>query len=270
MKRIKTQSGTKEWAPISMNLISGCIHNCRYCYGKASQVHYKHLQAENWEHEKVRFNLLTRNVGKRKKLIMYPSIHDIHPIHIEHHIYYLRKILQSKNNVLIVSKPHLICIERICNEFEAYKSQIIFRFTIGSNDNEVLKFWEINSPPFEERLESLKLCHRLGFQTSVSCEPLLDPHPDKLINCLIPFVTDSIWIGRANLFSRRSSLNGWKDDETKQRIKELKKWMDDYDFMYSIYLRHRENPLIRWKDSLRRQLGIQQNQFSSSVEIKKS
>jgi hypothetical protein len=32
--------------------------------------------------------------------------------------------------------------------------------------------------------------------------------------------------------------------------------MDDDDHMISIYLRHRDNPQIRWTDSLRRQLDV--------------
>ncbi len=249
-------TGTKEWSPISMNLINGCLHNCRYCYGKSNNVYYKKIIPENWECEFVRFDKLTGKVGKRKKQIMYPTTHDIHPFHIDHHIYYLRKILKSGNKVLIVTKPHLSCVERICKEFEQYKNQILFRFTIGSVDNEILKFWDVNSPLFEERIESLKLSYSLGFQTSVSCEPLFDSNPDELIKTVQPYVTDTIWIGRGNLMGRRTSMNGWKDDETKEHLKELKKWVDDDDHMISIYLRHRDNPLIRWKDSLRRQLEM--------------
>jgi len=250
----RTYTGTKEWSPLSMNLIQGCLHNCRYCYGKSNSIFYQSSRPENWECESIRFNKLMGKVGNTKKLIMYPSTHDIHPFHIEQHIYYLGKILRSGNKVLIVTKPHLSCIQRICQEFEQYKSQILFRFTIGSVDNEVLKFWDVNSPLFEERFESLKLSYNLGFQTSVCCEPLFDSNPDNLIETLEPYVTESIWIGRGNLMSQRTSRNGWKDDETKKRLKELKKWMEDDDHMVSIYLRHRDNPLIRWKDSLRRQL----------------
>ena len=248
--------GTKEWSPLSMNLIQGCLHNCRYCYGKSDNVYYKKTNPVNWECESVRFDKLTGKVGNRKKLIMYPSTHDIHPFHIDHHIYFLRKILRSGNNVLIVTKPHLSCIERICQEFEEFKSQILFRFTIGSMNNEILKFWDVNSPTLTERLESLKLSFGLGYQTSVSCEPLFDSNPDELIETVQPYVTESIWIGRGNRMGYRTSINGWKDEETKEQIKELKKWMDDDDHMISIYLRHKDNPLIRWKESLRRQLDV--------------
>lgn len=257
-KKLKRQdrryTGTKEWSSISMNLISGCFHNCRYCYGKSENIYFGKTRPENWECESVRFNKMMDKVGKKKDLIMYPSTHDIHPFHIDHHIYYLRKILSSGNKVLIVTKPHLSCIERICNEFEQYKSQILFRFTIGSMDSEVLKFWDVNSPSLQERLDSLKLSFNLGFQTSISCEPLFDSNPDKLIETVEPFVTETIWIGKGNLMEQRTSVNGWKDDETKKKLKELKVWMDDDDHMMSIYLRHRDNPKIRWKESLRRQV----------------
>lgn len=225
------------------------------------KVYYRQVNPDTWENEYVRFEKLTSKVGNMRKLIMYPSTHDIHPIHLEHHIYFIRKLLVSGNKVLIVSKPHLKCIDRICEEFQQYKSQILFRFTIGSKDDEVLRFWEPKAPLFKERLGSLILSSHYGYRTSVSCEPLLDSNPDGLINMIQEYVNDSIWIGRGNLFSRRTSMNGWKDQETKRRISELKEWMDDYDHMFSIYLRHKDDPLIRWKDSLRRQLRIEENSW---------
>ena len=139
-KHKKKRTGTKEWAGKSLNLIFGCRHNCRYCYSKADR--FNKTPKCQWACEQIRFDKLTSKVGRSKKLIMFPSVHDIHPIHLHQNIYFLRKILMSKNNVLIVTKPHLQCIETICKEFEEYKSQILFRFTIGSKNDEVLKFWE--------------------------------------------------------------------------------------------------------------------------------
>jgi hypothetical protein len=44
---------------------------------------------------------------------------------------------------------------------------IMFRFTIGSADNQTLKFWDQYAPSFDERMESLIYAHKAGFQTSI-------------------------------------------------------------------------------------------------------
>ena len=74
----------------------------------------------------------------------------------------LRKLLAAGNEVLIVTKPHLECVERLCRELAAYKEKIVFRFTIGAMDDELLAFWEPGAPAFAERLAALKHAHAAG------------------------------------------------------------------------------------------------------------
>ena len=111
----------------------------------------------------------------------------------------------------MVSKPHLECIQKICETFTDYKDKILFRFTIGSADSQVLKFWEPNASSFEERLECLALAYRMGYQTSASAEPLLDKNVDDLISKLSPYITDTIWIGKPNMLLSGTRMNGHDD-----------------------------------------------------------
>ena len=76
---------------------------------------------------------------------------------------------------MVVSKPHLPCIETICSQMPAYKQQITFRFTVGLLDDDLRAFWEPGAPSFNERLASLRHAFEAGYQTSVSAEPLLEP-----------------------------------------------------------------------------------------------
>ena len=125
------------------------------------------------------------------------------PIHLPQAIQVLEHILISGNEVLVASKPNFDCIKKICETFTGYKDKILFRFTIGSTDSLILKFWEPKAPSFEERFECLKLAYNMGYQTSVSAEPLLDKNVDLLIETLSPYITETIWIGKAESLTQR-------------------------------------------------------------------
>lgn len=189
---IEYKFGTKEWADINKNIFIGCSHNCRYCYARHNAlVRFKQIKnSEQWEHPMINMEKFNEKPRYYKdKRIMYPTQHDILPDHIHYNIDYLKRWLSIGNSILIVSKPHIACIQRICDEFTKYKDQILFRFTIGSLNNEVLKFWEPNAPAYEERKASLQYAFDVGYQTSVSCEPILDEDISMMVYDLLPFVT---------------------------------------------------------------------------------
>ncbi|MEI6168118.1 MAG: hypothetical protein WCS52_13095, partial [bacterium] len=168
----------------------------------------------------------------------------------------LKKLLAAGNDVLVVSKPVLSCIKALCEELEPYKSQILFRFTIGSVDNEVLKYWENKAPKFEERLASLKWAYSQGYQTSVSSEPMLDLEIDRVIQATRPFVTDSIWLGRVNGLRAAISLNCPGDLDAKNRANELLRGQTD-NFLRELYERYRNDPIIKYKDSMKKAVGLE-------------
>lgn len=246
--------GTFEWSDKTINFITGCKNDCRYCYAKCMGIRYNRNTPENWKNEVVREKELSKSIPKYKGTVMFPSSHDITPEHLNESIIMLRNILKSGNQVLIVSKPNLEGIQRICESFTDCKDRILFRFTIGSTDSSILKYWEPNAPSFEERLECLRLAFKSGYQTSISSEPLLDKNVDDLINQLSPNVTDSIWIGKPNKLIYRTRVNGWGDEETVKRCHELLEWINDPEFIIGLYQRYKDNPLIRWKDSIYRDI----------------
>jgi DNA repair photolyase len=139
----------------------------------------------------------------------------------------LSNVFRPGNQVTIVTKPHLDCVKAICAEFPDYKDKILFRFTIGSSDSNTLKFWEPNAPDFAERLESLKYAFSEGYQTSVSCEPMLDDNIGDVIDQVSPFVSDSFWLGKANQLRSRLAFNGENDPITRRRADQLIEWQSD-------------------------------------------
>ena len=118
----------------------------------------------------------------------------------------------------------------------------------------MLKLWEPNAPDYDQKLESLKYAFNAGYQTSVSCEPMLDDKVDDVIQKVIPYVTETIWIGKPNKLNERLSMNGFKNDQvvmgSARRLMEL--FSDEY--VLDLYERYRNNPKIMWKDSIKKVL----------------
>lgn len=215
-KRNKT-SGTKEWSDRSdQNILLGCSHDCLYCYAK-SQITRTHKvkNAANWNKEMLNTNwkIPSRIIPiKELQTVMYPSSHDITPKFLEEHIKQLNYLIERGFSILIVSKPHLKCIKKICEVFSDYKDRIEFRFTIGSADNKQLRFWEPGAPLFEERLSCLKFAFNKGFKTSVSCEPMLDNNIHAVIAEVKPYVYNTIWIGKITDLYAALTLGGYKNN----------------------------------------------------------
>ena len=255
IKPKKPSTENRQWAEKYENLISGCAHDCKYCYAKSMIVQYKNNTIEDWKNEVVRNPyLLEKKFRKRNDLIMIPSSHDITPAHLQENMVFIGNILAAGNKVLIVSKPHLECVQSMCNAFTPFKDNILFRFTIGSVDSDTLQYWETNAPDFNERLESLKYAFNAGYQTSVSCEPMLDDKVDQVIDKVIPYVTETIWLGKPNRLIERLSTNGFRYDQqvTNQARKLIGLFSDEY--ILTLYERYKDNPKIMWKSSIKKVL----------------
>jgi DNA repair photolyase len=189
---------------------------------------------------------------------MFPSSHDITPLNITESIMVLRKLLSAGNEMLIVSKPHLTCVKAMCTELADYKGLILFRFTIGSADNKVLKFWDPAAPRYRERISALKWAYDHGFETSVSCEPMLDDNIHHVIRDVRSYTTDSIWLGKANRLRSclAQSCEGELLSKARQKANELLATQTDSK-IHLLYNRYKDDEIIRWKDSIKKVVGIQ-------------
>ncbi len=249
----KSNNGTQEWSVKTVNCCTGCSHDCRYCYAKGMAIRFKQVTAGQWLLEQVRPKDVSKRHKKYDGQVMFPSSHDITPGNIDACMEVLGHLLEVRNRVLVVSKPHLDCIERICDEFDQFKDQILFRFSIGACDDSVLAYWEPNAPSFDERKQCLIYAHKAGFKTSVSVEPMLDSaNIDILISELSPYVTHSIWIGTMNHLGR---FGKGSDMVLTQAINRIRQGQTD-SIIKQIYARHKGNPLIRWKEKIKKVVGI--------------
>jgi uncharacterized Fe-S cluster-containing radical SAM superfamily protein len=246
-------TGTKEWSNRSLNIQVGCKNNCRYCYAQAMFCRFK--RPGIWSEPRINQAALLRKFKKLDGVSMFPSTHDITPDNLDYVLTFLTGVLAPGNRVLIVSKPFLECIKRLCLDLKKYQDQILFRFTIGSADSNILKFWEPNAPSFEERIEALKYAHFSGYETSVSCEPMLDDKVSDVISAVTPYTTDAIWLGKANHLIARLKINGYRDNQTIEWASLLEATQTD-EKINTLFELYRYNPLIKWKESIKNVVGL--------------
>ena len=252
-KRKARISGTKEWSVQSVNCLTGCSHDCRYCYARANALRFGRItSADQWRTPQVRQREIDKRRTRAPGRVMFPSTHDILPDFLEPCLAVLRNLLAAGNEVLLVSKPHLACIEAICQQCQAWRSQVVFRFTIGARRDDLLAYWEPGAPGYGERLASLQYAYGAGYQTSVSCEPLLDADDAVgLFDELEPWVTDTIWLGKMNQIASRviagtsrKAIQRIEAGQTPERIR-------------GIYQALQDRPKVRWKESYKAVLGLE-------------
>ena len=266
-KKTKTNNGTLEWSDKTINCCKGCSHGCVYCFAKGMALQYGQLTEDQWSSERIRQHDVIRKHRKYPGRVMFPSSHDITPnnlsacLQVLDNLLVLREIkrkngskkLMGGNDVLIVSKPHLKCIQAICQQFEGYRDRILFRFTIGAQDDRLLSLFEPNAPIYSERKASLQLACDRGFQTSISVEPMLDSaNIDALIADLLPFVTDAIWVGTMNKIGRYYKKVG---PEVQAALDVIINGQTN-EIIRAIYARHRNNAKIKWKNEIKEIIGI--------------
>ncbi|MBA3010036.1 MAG: hypothetical protein FP812_07345 [Desulfobacula sp.] len=256
--------GFQEWTESknNVNICTGCSNDCKYCYAKSMAYKFKQVQEGQWANETIR----EKDVDKKYKLyagrVGFPTSHDITPTNVDAYIQALEKLLDAGNEILIVSKPNLECIKKICDVTSDYKDDILFRFSIGSSNDGILHFWDTNAPLYEERKESLKYAFDNGFQTSVSMEPLLDSaNVVTAATDLVPYVTDFIWIGKMNHINplkKKAKENN--DSPLLEQIDVIESGQTD-EKIKAIYAEFQSSPdlfkKLKWKDSFKKVLGIE-------------
>jgi DNA repair photolyase len=261
---MKTISGTREWSASSVNVCSGCANDCLYCYAKTNAIRFKRKTPDRWCIEEINDKAVSKNYGKRKGRIMLPTTHDITIGTIDAVRRVARHLLAHENELLIVSKPRLELIQSLClglqNACRYPRARVLFRFTIGSYLDSTLKFWEPGAPCFSERLATLAWCHHDGWQTSVSMEPMLECNQRmiELVEMVAPQVSDTIWLGKMNQPEARLKANDHSvlDWTTENWLIRLKHWQSDGEIT-GLYSWLKNHPKVRWKESIKKVVGIE-------------
>ena len=250
---MRSVRGTREWAVAEINCCTGCPYQCRYCYARAKAIAEKRVVDEDdWQHIRL-YDHEGSSFSRYDGQVMFPAAHDIVPDNLERCVFVIDQLLKKQNRVLVVSKPSPEIIAHLCERFADRKEHVLFRFTITARDRALLEFWEPGAPDYEQRLSALKHAARLDFATSVSIEPMLDIDDiHGLIADLTPFVSHSIWIGLMNKIDQRVSISS----KSVQEAVELIKAGQEEERIHALYEELKNNPLIRWKESIKNIVGL--------------
>lgn len=253
-----SKTGTKEWASKDCDIYYGCSNDCRYGYCRYTYTvrlaKRTGKTAENWKEMVFREKNFNEKPKKVDGRLFCFAHHDITKDNVDMCIQYMKKHLEVGNEILIVTKPSLECVKKICSALEKYGHQITFRFTIGSRNDKVLKFWDRNAPNYQERLNALVWAYLEGFKTSVSCEPYLDFEIAELVKDIQDYVTDTIWIGKMNKMKSRVDTKDFTDDDWKYYHIVERCQTDEQ--VKIIYEKLKDNIKIRWKDSIKKVLKL--------------
>ncbi|MCE7740783.1 MAG: hypothetical protein GPJ50_15570 [Candidatus Heimdallarchaeota archaeon] len=201
--------GVYEWAKNNFNISIGCFNDCKYCYSSSIAHRHGRVQRDCWKNmytksyakidEQLKRLPKTKNTDPDLYDIMFPSSHDLFEENLEEACYALSKILELGKTILIVTKPRIAVISELIYRFQDYKKQILFRFTMGTADDDVRQYWETNASTVRERMICLYLAYKAGFNTSVSIEPFLEDYTlIKHIKRIHSYVTHDIWVGPMN------------------------------------------------------------------------
>lgn len=245
-------NGAREWSDASCNICLGCSHDCLYCFAKAMRSRFnKEMRIPgNWSRQQLKEKTQLAADMQQKGVVMFPSTHDITPEFLPEAVTTIGNLLEGNNQVLIVSKPHLSVIRRLCEEFGGQKSRILFRFTIGSTDVALSAFWEPGAPAPAERLRALRYAYDAGFATSVSMEPILGSVVAvvELVNTVSPFVTDTIWIGKMQRvpIKLNSHIAGFTEARELVRVQQA-----DEEILRLVRLL-KGHAKVEWKDSIKK------------------
>ena len=245
-------SGTREWADHNVNCVKGCRNDCRYCYAKIMAKRFGRSTEHTWKNMEVNRRAVDSHFGKLRGRVMFPSSHDIVDDREVKRACFtvMERLLTAGNQVLVTTKPSFSVTSDIVVRFAAFRSQLQFRFTITSVDNKLLSFWEPNAPRFDERLASLRHAYEARYKTSVSVEPFLDYNPRKLVDAVLPYVTESIWIGPMNYIPRNHIV-----PEDEQQYVEIRNACSPA-HLREIYEDLKSIPQIRFKDSMQNRLFL--------------
>lgn len=152
---MKRRSKHQDWVYKTVSCQIGCSNDCLYCFAKGdivkkrckgNKANLKEVPLKDWPKEELSKTGILNKYKLYANPIMCPGTHDITEGSFENTLTMLQRLLMAGNRVLIVSKPRLRFIKKICDELKEYKENIIFLFTIGAMSDEILSFWEPSAP----------------------------------------------------------------------------------------------------------------------------
>lgn len=180
MQIIYEPSGrAKEYSLLAANLYAGCSHGCVYCYVPNTL----HCDRKDFhENPRVRKNVIEKIESDaailaaektNKRVLLCFATDPYQPLGISSKI--TRRVLEIFRDYdvpfQILTKAGTPAID----DFDLYSTKDAFAVTLTTMDEDVSRTMEPNAATPYQRIQSLMKAKKLGIETWVSLEPVLDP-----------------------------------------------------------------------------------------------
>jgi DNA repair photolyase len=206
-----------EYSPLAANLYSGCAHRCEYCYVpnvppfkfKPREEFYRDPQPRKdiihqFEKSAVKF------AGDKRPVLFSFTSDAYQPIEKAFGITAQAIEICAANRLRpqILTKAGDWAIRR---DWKLHKAAgTIWAATLTTDDNQESLQWEPEAALPEERIDGLRIAHKIGLETWVSFEPVINPEAVyRMIEKTHTFV-DLYKIGKLNYHPHADTID-WHD-----------------------------------------------------------
>lgn len=189
-----------EYAPLALNLYTGCAHGCEYCFAADSRWTTPEKFHSNVNPRKGILAAIEKDCkrmkGDTRPILMCFHCDPYPPAEVED---VTRRALEILQQYSMTAQVLTKAGSRAERDFDILKrNDWKFGTTLLLRSEASICKWEPRAASAENRINTIRVAHARGIQTWVSVEPVINPHEALwVISDLLPYV--DFWkIGKIN------------------------------------------------------------------------
>ncbi len=201
-----------EYAPLAINLYTGCLHSCGYCYAPGVAHKKRSIFHTKVEPRKDILELLEKDCRKMKgdpREILLCFMTDPYQPDLPGDITREALLILEKYEmkVTILTKGGT----RANRDFDILKkNDWSFGATMVFINEAQRRQWEPAASNLQSRFQAIRTAHILGIRTWVSMEPVIDPAQALSVICYLHNFVDHWKIGKINYHAYIEEKIDWK------------------------------------------------------------
>lgn len=197
------KGAAREYAPLALNIYTGCQHACTYCYNKKIPW----LSEGYFDGPRLKADVIPRVMADADRLrkakctdeILLSFVGDPYqPAEMDLRITreVIKILIENRLNFTILTKAGL----RAVRDFDILDGYPGFRFgtSLVFFYQEDADHWEPGAASIKERIQSIGHAKAYGFKTWVSLEPVIDPGQALMIIRDLFQIVDFWAVGKIN------------------------------------------------------------------------
>ena len=211
-KIYETRGRAREYNELALNIYRGCAHQCAYCSSPLVLRETKETLAT--AKPRVNLGVLDKQAygmarkGEKRPVLLCFTTDPYQPIEAE---------LKLTRNVIGILHDYLVPVIILTKagklaqrDFDLLRPGDQFATTLTFANDIESKAWEPGAGTPMERMVNLEAAHKLGIETWVSCEPVIDPAQTRYLINQARHWTGHYKIGKLNYHPRAKQIN-WRD-----------------------------------------------------------